>query len=119
MDLKPYYKQIASLLRKASEVVKTEMQEKQNLIPRRENEIKDAQRELKKQEHDIERHAVNTEEAAMKTLLLKQALDTRQNAKDKDREINDVRIALQSDVDSLKSLYDKLTQEASDYETRT
>lgn len=119
MDLKPYYKQIASLLRKAAEVVHTEIKEKEKLMPRREGEIKDAQKELKKEEHENELRIMTTEETAMKAAYIKRALDARQAYRDKDKEINDARRDIQSEVDALRPEYDKLLQEARDFDSRT
>ncbi len=120
-DLKPYYKEIASLLRKAAERVRVAGNEKKNELPRVQRDLDSERGDYAKKKQNLEFRSLEYagDNAPAAAIMAKQAKEMRDEEKHKEEEKKLVTEQMNREAAELDSLEKQLLAEADGYEKRT
>lgn len=121
MWLNAYYSTVAAQLRRAAQDAKQRAGNKRQEIARFEESIKQQKSALKQEERALEGGIVGLEDKSQQYTrhAIGQVRQKRQEERDKDRELNDIRTSLNQEIDALENLVQQLNSEAKDYEGRS
>lgn len=119
MDLKPYYKEIASLLRKAADQIGVVINEKQVSLDKQEQSVREDQKQLEKQVQVLRASlAQNPQDDNLRAVKIQERRNLTENIALKEKEATELKVSEQEGIKQLQSLYDQIINEAQSYESR-
>ena len=121
MWIQTYFQQIAAQLRRAAQEANQRASDKRTEISRLEDSVKQQKTDIRSQERAIETTMalMHSDDQVRSAKLAKQVVDKKREEQEKDRELQEMKARLETQIKAFEQLVQQLNSEAASYENRT
>ncbi len=121
MWIQTYFQQIAAQLRRAAKEANQRASDKRTEISRLEDSVKQQKTDIRSQERAIETTMalMHSDDQVRSAKLAKQVVDKKREEQEKDRELQEMKARLETQIKAFEQLVQQLNSEAASYENRT